>query len=281
MIYRAPLPFTEALESNAARVLLPTDFRTRLLSTLDPELRRRAVFTASGTNAQHVGEIQDVAQEILEGRLNRAEGRARLRELVDGLGYQPVPGEEGSLTDLSSERRINLQIDTNVQQMQELGRAIQQDQPAIRDEFPAWELVRFSSPENPEAMRDWAARWVKAGGEFYGDGRMIARKDSQVWERLGDPDLFSDGLGNNYPPYAFNSGVGRRAVDRDEAVSLGVIGEDDEVASLPPTANGGLKLAVALSTDSLAQAMVEDLASKGVEARVVDGVLRFIGGTAP
>ncbi|MDP2227282.1 MAG: hypothetical protein Q8J78_07365, partial [Moraxellaceae bacterium] len=76
--------------------------------------------------------------------------------------------------------------------------------------------------------RDWAARWQKAGGEFF-DGRMVALKNDPIWSRLGDSSLFPDGLDNPYPPFAFNSGMGVRDVDRDEAEQLGLIAKNQEV----------------------------------------------------
>ncbi len=277
MMFRAPAPLAQALESNAARALLPTEFRTRVLQAIDPQLRARAVFTAGGTNAQYVGELRDVTQEVLSGRLSRAEGRARLRSVLDSLDYRPLPEEQGTITDLSSERRINLQIDTNTAQMQALGRTLQQDQPVIRDAFPAWELVRFFGPSDPANQRNWRARWERAGGEFF-DGRMIARKDDPVWERLGSSELFSDGLDQPYPPYAFNSGMDRVDIGRAEAVRLGVVTDDDEIAPASPPVNAGLRLAVDLAgDDALAHAAIENLASQGIVATLVDGVLRFGG----
>ena len=60
----------------------------------------------------------------------------------------------------------------------------------------------------------WEQRWAMAGGELI-DGRMIARKDDPVWRKLGDPELFADGIGNEWPPYAFNSGMRVKDIDLD------------------------------------------------------------------
>jgi len=57
---------------------------------------------------------------------------------------------------------------------------------------------------------------------------MVALKSSGIWQALGD---FEDGLGNPYPPFAFNSGMILQDVERDEAVKLGVI---DELAVIEP-----------------------------------------------
>lgn len=52
---------------------------------------------------------------------------------------------------------------------------------------------------------------------------MIALKNSDVWDRLGDSNTFPDALGNPYPPFAFNSGMDVADVSRAEAERLGVI----------------------------------------------------------
>ena len=52
---------------------------------------------------------------------------------------------------------------------------------------------------------------------------MIALKNSDIWDRLGDSTTFPDALGNPYPPFAFNSGMGVEDISRAEAERLGVI----------------------------------------------------------
>ena len=49
---------------------------------------------------------------------------------------------------------------------------------------------------------------------------MIAMKDSPVWQELGN---FADGLGVDYPPFAWGSGMGWKAIGFREAKALGVI----------------------------------------------------------
>ena len=61
---------------------------------------------------------------------------------------------------------------------------------------------------------------------------MIALKDDDVWNNLGDSSLFDDGLDNPSPPFAFNSGMYWRQVPRDECIELGLI-EGDEASDEP------------------------------------------------
>lgn len=274
MIFRTPIPFTEALDSAAARALLPTDFRTYLLRQIAPDLRRRAVFTATGTSGEFVQEVQDGLQEALSGEGSRAERKLRLQNIVTRLTGRVI-GEDSDLQDLSSERRLNLIVDTQLGMMQGAGQKIQGNTATARDLYPALELVRVGGAKNP---RDWAGRWVKAGGTFFG-GRMIAAKDDPVWENLGRSSLFDDGLDNNFPPFAFGSHMDVIPVPRDEAIALGVIESDQQIAADEIDFNATLQ-SPEISTRSLQEAMIEDLAGKGITAQIIGGVLRYIGGVA-
>jgi hypothetical protein len=61
-------------------------------------------------------------------------------------------------------------------------------------------------------------------------GRMIALKDSEIWQALGDgEDGSTDTLGNPFPPFAFLSGMGVRDIGYTEAVALGVIEPGEKV----------------------------------------------------
>ena len=56
---------------------------------------------------------------------------------------------------------------------------------------------------------------------------MVARKDSPVWDKIGDgAGGYRDTLGNPYPPFAFNSGMDWEDVDIDTADGLGIDCED-------------------------------------------------------
>jgi hypothetical protein len=80
---------------------------------------------------------------------------------------------------------------------------------------------------------NWPARWTAAGGKLYA-GRMIAEKSSPVWEQLGSTDLFSDGIGTDYPPFAFNSGMGWSQVSKGTCERLGVpISDAQKVKAAP------------------------------------------------
>jgi hypothetical protein len=261
------MPFAEALQARAVKQILPTDFRTSLLETIPAELRERAMFSAGVTNAEFLQRASDGIDALTAGNTDRATQRAELKKLLATLNYQPVPGEEGSLTDLSGDRRLNLILDQNLQQAQGYGRWMQGQDPEVLDQWPAQELVRVIPAAHP---RDWAQRWAEAGGEFFGAGRMIALKNDPIWIRISR-------FGTPYAPFDFNSGMDVQDIDRDEAEALGVIDPATVLAPQSRDFNTDLSASPEVRSAALKDALGETLA--GV-AQFIGGVLRYTGGGA-
>jgi len=232
MPFSAPVTFDAALAYARARSLLPTTGVTADLQRLAPAIKRRALFSATVDLVEPLQTLDDGVNAILRGETDQASVRLAMKKLWQSLGYEPDENEAGGLRDLSSSKRINLQIETNVDTARGYGYYAATHNADTLDEYPAQELFRATNPRDPDAARDWEERWMQAGGEFFG-GRMIALKTDDVWNRLGDPDLFPDGLGNPWPPFAFNSGMDVRGITRDEAVQLGLIDADTQLTPPP------------------------------------------------
>lgn len=98
----------------------------------------------------------------------------------------------------------------------------------VDDLLEALPFQEFYREENRVEWRDWPTRWEEQGGEFYKgpsdypQGRMIAMVDSKIWKDLAS---YPDGTGSPYPPFAFNSGMSVRPVNREEATQLGLFGK--------------------------------------------------------
>lgn len=236
MIFTEPRPFKEALNAQQVKSLLPTSGRTADLQRLESEIKRRALFSATVTSVERLQRLDDVINGILSGQLDQASARLAMKDLLEEQGFRPDPEVAGGLQDLSSDRRINLQIETNVATARGYGWREQGMQADVLDEWPAQELYRaFATGKE----RNWAERWAKVGGQFY-DGRMIALKTDPIWKRLGDPANFPDALGNDYPPFAFNSGMDLRDIDRAEAEQLGLIDAGTQLFPQPLDLNADL-----------------------------------------
>jgi hypothetical protein len=233
-------PLSEILKSNAIKALLPTSLSSAQLSQLDADIKRMAFFSARNENAVILQRIQDLINSILqpetierggvivEQGFNLASARADLKEFGQSIGYEAPQGKSGTIQDLFSDQRLTLVLNTNADLAYGWGHYQQSQNQDVLDAYPAWELARA---EDRKVPREWLDRWQAAGGELY-DGRMIATKDSDVWQNLGDgAGGYDDTLGNPFPPFAFNSGMDVFDIDRQDAIALGVMTADETVES--------------------------------------------------
>jgi hypothetical protein len=242
-------PFREAVTELAQKKILPTNATSAEIRGWDAAVRRRSFVSAQTTIEKLLDGYKERIEKIVkpvqvrradrvtlenpegfvtEG-LNIATARLETKQLLQSMGYQPEQGKRGTIQDLSSDARVNLVLETNSQLVQGAGHFIQGNAPGVIDEFPCWEFLRF---EGRESERDWKTRW-KIAAQSVGDvdalrvleetGRMIARKDSPIWQALGDGvGGYQDTLGNPFPPFAFKSGMWVQDVSYDECVSLGI-----------------------------------------------------------
>jgi len=247
-----PRTWADGIRRLNVRKALPTSLGTRDLQRLGADLKRWASFSAKIENARALQAINDTVTELIRGvsaediaardageralKLSVPEARLRLRKTFQRLGVQAAePDDVGGLKDPQSDTRLNLILKTQEELAHGYGRYVATQNEDLLDLWPCWELIRVS-PVNvergfrigPGGVRlpvpgdAWPDRWRRVGGEIY-QGRMIALKNSVIWERIGDPDIFDDALGNPYPPFAFNSGMDVQDVSREEAEQLGVI----------------------------------------------------------
>lgn len=256
ILLSSPLPPNEALASLLRRQILPTSLDTAGLQQLSRDVQLDSFYSAQTLLEDLLAGYKDRLEQLIapsqvkrpdrvtadnpEGLTNvglsENYARSEIQDLLAELGYAPNPGEEGTLKDLSSDRRVNLVFKTNVQMYQNEGWWLQGQKAAILDEFPAQELFRA---ESRKVHRDWMLRFRLAGeasGSAMGDGwtitpdgRMIALKNHPIWTLLGSPKLFKDGLGNPWPPYAYDSGMNLRDIARAVAIKLGIMQTDQVV----------------------------------------------------
>jgi hypothetical protein len=232
-MFTRPVQFSEAIQLQSVKQALPTSLTSAQLRALAGDIKRRATFSARTTQAEYLDQIGGTVQDILTGQLTPAQGRLQLKAAQTALGLRRTIAEGGDdVADLTSDKRLDLILKTNVDSARGFGQFARAQ--ATVETFPCMELIRFEDRRDP---RDWESRWKQAAqaagdGRAYkalvDGGRMVARKDSAIWEQLGN--LFDDGLGNPYPPFAFNSGMDWLEVERDDAVALGVIDDETEVA---------------------------------------------------
>jgi len=238
--------------SNAADILLdkkvmPTWLTTDDLRQIDATVRSQSFFSAQTMLNDLLEKYKDRIGGILNPvpaageattQFSPAYVRQDIKQFLQEIGYAPAPEDAGTLKDLSSDARINLVIKMNTELAQGQGLWIANQNPVILDQWPGQELFRAEGRKVP---RDWIDRWRLAGaqtGDPIGTGwtiagdLMIALKNHDIWNWIGSSDLFDDALDVIWPPFAFNSGMWVRDVDRAETEAIGLL-DKGEAAPQP------------------------------------------------
>lgn len=246
-----------ALDIFGGRASVPSAMSAEQWGEMPVGVRERAFWSAKVTHAQHVADLKAACLDALNG------ARVKVRDLhmhrwtpeeleevgPDGVARgdrtilmtrEAVVGEmrkralERGLTptgprpmeDIASAPRLRLIARMAEDTSRERARFERGNDTEVLFMWPAQELVREEQREKP---RDWGTRW-QAAADSVGwegvakNGEWIARKDSPIWVALS-------AFGQPYPPFDYNSGMGVEDVDRDQAVELGLVEEDEEIAN--------------------------------------------------
>jgi hypothetical protein len=233
-------PIFLAVKLAQERGLLPTDLGSADLQLLTQRLKERVFFSARTANLIYLDALKKLVDRHVqgEGRDNDlAKLRLEAKQMLQRLGYTPEggfpddkgkpvpPARAGSLQDLGSDKRLNLIFDTQAALARGLGMKLRNLQ--RQEQYPAVELVRYKDARQPDWRRDWEKRWQIAGENVEWQGalhdQMIALQTSPIWAALGSSALFPDALNVDYPPFAFNSGMGWHYIKAKEAEQLGLI----------------------------------------------------------
>ena len=226
------MPFTTREERDfAAKTPRETSLSSRELRTAwDQRIKDEAVFGARITHRAYVDAIKKRLVEVIGGTLSPQEAERRLKETLRDLGYSPEggfkgdgkgvpPAKPGDIRDLSSSRRIQLILDTNVKRARSMGQVAASENPLTLMSMPAWRLTRTGARKKPRGNwnRRWAAAGAKCGWKGAAHRTMCALKTSPIWQALADgAGGFDDTLGSPYPPFAFGSGMAWVNVRRSE-----------------------------------------------------------------
>lgn len=278
MIFTAPIPFKEALDSLRAKSLLPTTGLTADLEKLPAEIRERARFSAGVYHGEILSKYDQLVEMMVAPEQNQSPGagisdarfREEMRVLLRSIGYEPDPDKRGGMQDLSSRRRLDLMRDMAVAQARNYGYFEQGQDEVILDNWPAQELFRA---EDRMVERDWISRWENARGRL-GDSTsaldariaMVALKNDPIWTAISR-------FGLPYPPFDFNSGMDVRDITRQEAEELGVIAPN---APAPDPEHRPFTADLELSADELQRGLLDELLDSmdGI-VELVNGILRF------
>ncbi|MFI3244118.1 MAG: hypothetical protein R3Y56_07695 [Akkermansia sp.] len=218
-----------AAQYTIAKTTLPSELDTKQYSQLGAQVLERSFVMACVTDAKILDKNKQMVTQILQGKLSPAEAREQLRRHYQEIGYQARAGEEGSIKDLSTVKRMKATIDTNVAMARGWMRKKQLAGNAAK---PGLELFRAGHAKKP---RDWATEWSRAFAEVGGvgaapNGEWIALHDSPIWVALS---VFNTA----YPPFDWGSHMDIRPVGLRKCIALGLI--PDPQSDDPETAKRG------------------------------------------
>jgi hypothetical protein len=266
MNFSQPTTLSDALQSWAMRGILPTTLSSEELHALGSAILERSVFSAGVDESQYLDTIYGSVADMLAGKTDFATARLQLKSMADELD---IPHDDA---------RIDLILNTNQQVARGVGRGILQQDPAIINLWPALELVRVAQKREP---RDWKTRFMLAAQES-GDGiaarvatdtgRLAARKDSGIWQALGNgAGGYRDTLGSRFDPLAFNTGMRQREISRPEAIELDIIAPDAKIKpAAVPDLNAGLQMSFDIRDQVIRDLVLEKFGDK---VKFANGVL--------
>ena len=232
------MTLTDAYLAGRNRNVLPTS-----LSAADMRLafskmvRDASIVSARTASIPYLSAVKAAIDAMLMTEVNgksigQAETRLAMRQALAALNYDPQKGHfgtpqeagipaaaRGSIRDLSSDRRLNLIIDTQRMLWQSTAQRARAREAERKYHFPYLELVRSYARE---PRLDWRMRWERIGGSVI-EGRIIAPVDSPLWKMLGSGSRFKDAFDSETPPFAFGSKRQWIPVSRGEAIRLGLI----------------------------------------------------------
>lgn len=170
----------------------------------------------------------------------------RMREFMISEGI--VSGEEEfsevnqrDLRDIRSEARLRLIFDTNIRQAFGYGQWKQGQHPAILRRFPAQRFVRDREVS------------VERARHTEGEGEVRLKSDEAYWAGFqNDPEI--GGFGVPWAPFGFNSGMGLRDVNREDALELGL-----DVREIQPDQSKNFNTAFSTSVKNLDPALKQKL----------------------
>ncbi|HEX7860814.1 MAG TPA: hypothetical protein VF773_10835 [Verrucomicrobiae bacterium] len=258
--YSSPTPLQQAVKFLSEKTPIGSILRSREWEGMPAMLRQRGQFSAGVESVRVLQRIQDSLLESIKNERNaqRADGSAPgtykmnrqkfiadIRQLAIQEGLVPEdPSDDNTLRDFTSEARLDLIYRTQIQQARGYAYWKRGQEPNIIDAWPAQELIRVESRKEP---RDWVNRWVEAGGNII-NGRMVALKNDPIWIRISRFE-------QPWPPFDFNSGMGVREIDREDAIALGLLEKGEKVVPAEPDFNSNLEA----STEGLSDEMKDSL----------------------
>jgi hypothetical protein len=236
------LPFESVIAQLQREGKLPNQLTRGQVAAMERSLQRYADAIGTRLTQAQLDAVKQALIKAVQSLTNPVEVNGVLQGFNPATARSYIAGvlKELSISELLDSDEIRFTLDVASSVVMGASRYVTASAQAVVDEYPAWHFLRIYKRTVPQGWRkgprgrliadpdqDWPSRWVAAGGTLYG-GKMIALKNSDTWQNLGDgAGGYSDTLGNPFPPFAFNSGFDVNNVGRAEVERLGLLDADE------------------------------------------------------
>jgi hypothetical protein len=237
-------------------------------------LRERAFFSSRVENARFLQRGRDWINDFLASNREtvvgpdgvarealKLGGRARFVDLMrefairEGMDDLVPPEDRGGLKDITSQKRLELIFNTQVQQAHGFGYRQQGMQPDVLDAYPAQRFVRVQDVKEP---RGWHAQFENG----------VWLKTSPIWRAINQD------FGTPHAPFGWGCGHDVEDVSREEAEELGLLRPGEAVTPPKEDFNDGLQA----SAEDVEPELLNKMKSAfGDQIEVSEGKIRWKG----
>jgi hypothetical protein len=226
-MFTRPLPYDEAVAMLSARTIVGSSLRSVGWAQVQAELRMRAFFSAAVADLRFLDEAKSLLIAFLTAAeeatasgedalvvASRADFVKRMQDLCAQWGIGDGTNE---ITDISSEKRLGLIYDIQIQSAHDYGRWLQgQD----ADILSVWPAQRFLRAERRAVPRPVHQRYVteSASGDPNPPGAIRLKSDTAFWLSLNQEA--DGGFGVPWGPWGFRSGCDVEDIDRETCEAL-------------------------------------------------------------
>jgi len=259
MQFVKPMPFQEALDKLGSKSFVTSALSSSEWSDVPAALRERAFFSSRIESARFLQRSMDFIGDFLDGSKEeispgvfalKAGSRAQfVSHMQDFLDKEGVARDDGSISDITSEKRLGLIFDMQTRQADGYGYWRQGMDSDVLNIFPASRFIRVADVKEPRQSH------IQFENQVY-------LKTDPIWARVINQDF-----GVPWPPFGFGCQHDVEDADRDETESLGLIKAGQQLLPEVKSFNENLQA----SASNLAPELLEKLASIFGAQLVIEG----------
>lgn len=208
------MPFYEAAQKLGSKSIIGAKLKSAEWQDVPVALRDRAFFSSQVESARVLQRGRDSIYDFLQSNKETLpDGQTALKtgsraqfvdDMKEFLTKEGIDRTDGGLTDITSEKRLGLIFEVNVNQAYGYGDYRQGMDADVLDAFPAARFIRVAEVKEP---RDFHTQFED----------QVYLKTDPIWETINED------FGLPYAPFGFGCQHEQEDVSREEAESLGLL----------------------------------------------------------